>query len=138
MKRQYSPLTYVILTLTCLAAGCERNTPVQIRALVSNTPEAKFKDTRTNVVAHVSGKGLNVETVNGGIDVRNGERADVEIISHIKATTEERLKAVKIVTARSEDDALSVSVEWPDGKREGPESCTFEITIPDAIGVSLR
>lgn len=140
MNRQDSRLTPVSLTLACLAIGCGQDTVIQIPApsSVTGAPEAKFKETRASAVEHVAGKALVVETVNGSIEVRAQERADVEIVSHLKATTEERLKAVTIVTSRSADGTRNVNAEWPDGKRIGSESCAFEILIPDVDGLTLR
>jgi len=140
MKHCRLTSTGALIVAAALAAGCGQDVQVdvQVQSRVSGWTEAKFEETQTNAVAHVSGKALHVETANGGINVRKQERADVEIISHIKATTEERLKAVTIEISRLQDQTLNVSVRWPDGKREGSESCSFELLMPDLEGLTLR
>ena len=50
----------------------------------------------------------------------------------------ERLAAVKVVSTRSEDETLSIAVEWPGGKPENREQCRLDVLIPDADGVKVR
>ena len=67
---------------------------------------AKFKETRTQQVEHVADKALDVKSVNGSIKVWREDRQDVEIVSHLRMQTEERLKAAEIEALRGEDGKL--------------------------------
>lgn len=96
------------------------------------------EETRLSNVPHVDESPIDVVTVNGSVSVTREEREDVEIVAHLKAVSAERLAAVKVVSTRSEDDTLSIAVEWPDGKPENREGCRFDVLIPDADGVKVR
>lgn len=100
--------------------------------------QAKFKQTRTLSVAHSAGKPIDVKTSNGAISVVQGQTSEVTIIANLKATTQERLDATRVVAVRDEHDALSVRVVWPDNAPKGSEGCAFEISLPDAVGVRLQ
>jgi hypothetical protein len=88
-------------------------------------------------VAHVTGAPLVVDTANGSITVKKGNRADVQIVAKISALSAERLAAAKIVTSRGVDDTLTVRCQWPGGQPKPREACSFEVEIPDAVGVTL-
>ena len=114
--------------LIAVAVGCNISIP-------GVTP--LHKETRTSNIPHVNGAAIQVETVNGSVVVKQDEREDVEIVAHLKAVSAERLEATKVVTERDEHGALSISVEWPEGKPRTREGCRFEVLIPDATGVTL-
>ena len=96
-----------------------------------------FEGERTVTAAHLAGTPLRVETANGSIKVAKSDRKDVEIIAKISATTAERLAAAKIVATRFGDNTLMVRCDWPNGKPESREACSFEVQIPDAVGINL-
>jgi DUF4097 and DUF4098 domain-containing protein YvlB len=82
---------------------------------------------------------LAVETENGAIRVAaGGEGTEVTVVARLRAYTEERLAATRVVAERVEDDTLAVRVEWPEGGREDNEGCSFDITLPDVRGVRLK
>ncbi|MCG3121916.1 MAG: hypothetical protein GIKADHBN_00289 [Phycisphaerales bacterium] len=97
---------------------------------------ANFKATRTLNVAHVAGKAVDVETGNGAISVVRGSTSEVTIVANLKATTQERLDATVVSADRDPDGTLVVRVLWPE-QRKGSEGCSFEITVPDAVGVRV-
>src|SRR5215813_7137297 len=76
--------------------------------------------TRTSHLAHVAGKPISVETANGSISVAgvSGEK-DVTVVAKLRARTQERLDATKVLAERKDDNSLSIYVQWPDNNREG-------------------
>lgn len=97
-----------------------------------------YQATRESTTAHVLESALDVETNNGSITVIRADRTDVEIIAHLKANSQERLDATKIVAERVMGGELRVRVEWPGGVRQNREGCSFEIAVPSASGVVLK
>ena len=91
----------------------------------------------TITAEHVAGAPLHVETTNGSIAVTKSAGGEVEIFARIRAQNLDRLDAVEIVAQRSGDRALSVRAKWPDDRPLNREGCSFEIRIPDAVGVNL-
>jgi DUF4097 and DUF4098 domain-containing protein YvlB len=89
-------------------------------------------------VAHVTGAPLVVDTANGSITVKKSNRADVQITANISAISAERLAAAKIVTTRGVDDTLTIGCQWPGGQPKPREACSFDVEIPDAVGVTLN
>jgi DUF4097 and DUF4098 domain-containing protein YvlB len=66
------------------------------------------------------------------------DRDDVEVVANLRAASEERLAATEIVAERLADGTLSVYVRWPDGHRKSREGCSFEVSLPDAVGVEVH
>ncbi len=89
-------------------------------------------------VAHVTGAPLVVDTANGSITVKRSNRADVQITAKISAISAERIAAAKIVTTRGVDDTLTVCCQWPGGQPKPREACSFDVEVPDAVGVTLN
>lgn len=106
--------------------------------LVGCDGAATFRATRTTQIAHVAGMPVKVATDNGSVEVIRGQAADVEITAHIKAQTQERLDATTVAVVREASGQLSVSVDWPQSHRKSNEGCSFEIKIPDAVGVTIE
>ncbi len=73
---------------------------------------------------------LQVKTHNGKIVFTQTDRSDLLIRAHIRATSQTRLDAVKIVVDKT-DDHITISPHWPD-KRKGSEGVSFEIEAPVA------
>ena len=96
------------------------------------------EETRTISVPHQREAALEVDTVNGSVVVSQSDRDDVQIVAHLRAVSPERLGAAEVVADRDESGALSVSVDWPEGKPRSREGCSFEVLIPDAVDVTLR
>lgn len=101
------------------------------------TQSARFTRTDTLTEAHVAAAPLRVEVDNGAIAVERGGAGEVRITAEIKATTQERLDATRVLVTRDADATLGISVEWPDGRRLNNEGCTISITMPDAGTVVL-
>ncbi len=94
---------------------------------------------RTSTIAHVAGSSLSVESSNGAISVETDSSAkEVTVVAKVRARTQERLDATRVLAERAEDGPLKIYVQWPDDRREGNEGCSFEITLPDVRGVTLR
>lgn len=96
------------------------------------------EETRTSNAPHMAGKPLQVVAANGSVTVSQSDRQDVQIVARLKAISPERLQAAKVVAERDDNGALSISVDWPEGKPHSREGCSFEVLIPDAEGVTLR
>jgi hypothetical protein len=87
---------------------------------------------------HIAGTPLRVETANGSIKVAKADRRDVVIVAKISALTAERLAGSKISATRLGDGTLMIQCDWPGGKPESREVCSFDVQIPEAVGVSLE
>lgn len=97
------------------------------------------EQTRTSTLAHVVGSSLSVESANGGITVTAvPEAKEVTVTAKLRARTQERLDATRVLAERKPDNSLSIYVKWPDDSREGNEGCSFEIKLPDVKGVMLN
>jgi DUF4097 and DUF4098 domain-containing protein YvlB len=96
------------------------------------------EETRTTYIPHQGEAAMEVDTVNGSVVVSQSDRDDVQIVAHFKAVSPERLEAAEVVAVRGESGALSVSVDWPEGKPRSREGCSFEVLIPDVVDVTLR
>ncbi|MBX3357384.1 MAG: DUF4097 family beta strand repeat protein [Phycisphaeraceae bacterium] len=119
------PIAAATLTIWSLLSGC-----------VIAQPALK-EETRTVTADHVPQSPLAVTTQNGGISVTAVPNGPVSITAVIRAEDDDRLKATDIVAERKSDGALEIYAKWPDGKRRNRESCSFEIQLPDAGGVTL-
>ena len=97
-----------------------------------------FKAERTVTTTHIADSPIDVLTHNGGITVVREDRTDVQIILHIKATSQERADATGVTTERQADGTLLVRADWPEGKRLNREQATFEIKTPGANGATLE
>lgn len=90
-------------------------------------------------IEHVSGSAIDVESENGSVKVRGSDEAQsVSVSAEIRAKTVERLEATKIIASRNGEGALVLRVEWPENKREGSEGVSFDVTLPDAHGVTIN
>ncbi len=98
---------------------------------------APFRGTKSLAVPHQPGTAIEVATDNGSIEICQTDRTDVEIHADFRATTQERLDAASIQAQRTEDGTLRITIDWPDGRRRNAEGCSFEIAVPDAVGVEL-
>jgi hypothetical protein len=114
--------------------------------LLAACGDAKFREVRRSEAPHVPGSGLHVETGNGFVRIEADTPAPggpaapgtVRIEAEIRARTAERLKAVTITAVRETSGILTIRPEFPGGKRESSEGCSFTIHLPDARGVEVR
>lgn len=118
----------------CIAALCSLSLP---GCMMVGWGDAAFKKTVTLSVAHSAGKAVDVDTENGAISVVRGTTSEVQITAKLKAVTQERLDATTVTASRDDAGTLVVRVAWPE-KRRSNEGCSFEITLPDAVGVNLN
>ena len=96
------------------------------------------KETRNSTHAHQPNSPIQIESTNGSITLTQEDREDVEIVAHLRATSEERLKATDILSELVDGNKLYIHVNWPEGKRHSREGCSFEVKIPDAMAVILK
>ena len=97
-----------------------------------------FVESRESTETLDPGKGIHVESMNGYINVNQADVENVEIISHIRALSEERANGTVVLAGKKVDGTLHIRVQWPDGKREGREGASFEIKVPAANGLKLE
>lgn len=95
------------------------------------------KETRLLDAEYSDAMALDVQTRNGGISVTRSDGETVRITARLKARSQDRLEATRIVTDHDPDGTLLVRVQWPDGERQRREGCSFEIETPGADGVRL-
>ena len=81
---------------------------------------------------------LEAVTTNGEIEALQSSLSDVQIAATIRAESEVRVQATKIVAQRRADQTLVVGVQWPDGEALPREGCDFQIQLPAVSGVMLR
>jgi DUF4097 and DUF4098 domain-containing protein YvlB len=117
--------------LVGMIAGCEDG-------MVFTIFEPLHEETRTANVPHESEAAIEVNGHNGSVVVRQSDRDDVQVETHIRALSPERLAGAEVVTQREESGKLRISVAWPEGKPRNREGCRFEVLIPEAAGVTLR
>lgn len=125
MHRYYPPVR-VLIGFSLIAIG-----------LAGCNVAPLIEGVRTASADHVAGTPLRVATTNGAIIVTKSDRPDVEIVAKVRAQTQERLDAAEIVAERGPDQTLSIHVAWPGNRPLNREGCSFEISIPDATGVTL-
>lgn len=89
-------------------------------------------------VPHVASSGLNVSAHNGSILVHTGGPASVQIVATLRMTTDERLAATTISANRDTQGVLTVLATPPGGSWFSNEGCSFDISLPDAAGVTLK
>jgi DUF4097 and DUF4098 domain-containing protein YvlB len=99
--------------------------------------EARFHGTRSVSAPYLGTMGLDVQTVNGSIEVFKASANTIEITAEIRARTQERLDNTFIV-ANQIDNNLVVRVEWPDGKRLSNEGCALTIAMPETESITLK
>jgi len=92
---------------------------------------------RTVRLDHVTGAPVDARTANGSVSIERADGPGVVILATIRARTTDRLNATEVSATRGDDGTLVVRAIWPDDKRRGNESCSFEITLPDAAGVGV-
>lgn len=98
---------------------------------------AHYRETRNLVAEHEQGAAIALETANGGVTIRRADVYAVEITANVRARTQERLEATRIIAAPA-GGALRISVEWPEGRRLGSEGCSFDVLLPSADGAQVR
>lgn len=127
MKTSQLALCLLVPTLLVASTSCS-----------TTSSPARFRETRTLTVEHVSGSAIKVNTENGAISVKAADRGDVEIVADLRMTSQERLDAVEVLASRDSADRLTVEVGWPEDRKKNNEGCSFRITVPDANGVELK
>jgi len=87
----------------------------------------------------MDGSVIDVKTANGHVYItQQTDQSSVSVDAVLKLRTQERADAVDILAEYRPDGTLEVRVLWPDGTRFGNESCSFDITLPAAAGVTVR
>lgn len=100
---------------------------------------ANFRETRTMNMPAVTSAPITVETANGFIDVSaDPALTGISCVVEVKATTEERLKAVEVITEASADGRLVFKVKWPGEGRKSPEGASFTIKAPSVNSPMLQ
>jgi DUF4097 and DUF4098 domain-containing protein YvlB len=119
-----------LAALVGLLSGCDKGPFQALQPL--------HEATRTINVPHQGEAVMEVNTLNGSVVVSQNDRDDVHNVAHLRAVSPERLETAEVVADRDESGALSVSVDWPEGKPRTREGCSCEVLIPDAVDVTLR
>lgn len=80
--------------------------------------------------------GLAAKATNGSVAMREGGSDEVRVVAHIRATSQERADAVRIIALET-SDWLEIIAEWPEVRR-GNEGVSFEIEAPGGRPVRAR
>jgi DUF4097 and DUF4098 domain-containing protein YvlB len=129
-----------LLTTTVITSGCGIGnwSPADAQATKSaSMPMPAFSqfsgDSSSTTTQAATAPVLDVKTANGAITITKADDAQITITANVKARTQERADAVKILTNLNAG-VLEVRAEWP-GERFGNEGCSFEISMPAAAGI---
>ncbi len=135
--RAIAGMGLAIALLAGVPAGC---VVVMENGGLGSFQPANFKTTRVTEVKHAPDAPVHVETSNGAVTIEPAApgATAVEITADIKAQTQERLDAVKVVATRDDKGLLKITVEWPEGKAKGNEACAFKIKTPGFKGVTVK
>ncbi len=131
--------------VTCTSIGLRRLALTLVGAVVPLCLDGCLgsltlvEETRQVNVAHSAGMPLAVTTANGAVHVTAASPGqEVSVKAALRAETAERLAATKVVAERKADGTLSIGIDWPADGRRGSEGCSFDISIPDAKGVTIN
>jgi len=104
----------------------------------------KAKGQQTLTAAHRAGSAIHVTTQNGSVQIAaDAASRDVVIRAAITASgdsqeeAERRLGLVQVNAQRLPDGTLDISSTFPDGRRSD-DSCSLDITLPDASGAVIE
>lgn len=100
----------------------------------SDSPQ--YSETRTIRVPLNPGTGIDVRTRNGNVEVHAGPGAEAVLVATLRARTQQRLEESRVI-ADSSSGTLNVRVEWPDGRPQSGEGCSFKIDSPAPTGVHV-
>ncbi len=103
----------------------------------SSWRDETVKETRTTSVDHVASKAISVRSGNGSVAIHKGGADKVEITAVIRARTQERLEKVVIRADRDASGNLTIDSVFPDNQRKSGEGVSYQVTIPDAVGVTV-
>jgi len=92
---------------------------------------------KTFPVPYIAGSPVNVKAHNGHIKVKKAAGAEVQVIATLRMQSDERLNATVISANRDGKGTLVIVATPPDNKWLSSEGCAFDITVPDAVGVTL-
>ncbi|MFG0259661.1 MAG: hypothetical protein ACF8LK_04835, partial [Phycisphaerales bacterium JB041] len=108
---------------------------VLLPGCVGSWQDAKFQRDIEMVFLVPAGAGVGVETGNGAVEIREAVRDDVLVKATVRATTQERADAVRLLGS-SETGDLRISVVWPD-TRKGSEGVSFLVEAPGGRPVDI-
>ncbi len=94
--------------------------------------------TYSAILPHIVGSAMSIDTVNGSIEAIGVDRADVSIVVDLSGHDADRLAQAIVHTDRLDDDTLSISVHWPDGKRKHNEGASISVELPNADGIEAH
>jgi DUF4097 and DUF4098 domain-containing protein YvlB len=127
-------LFFMALGITACVGGCV----VAGNGVSMGFMGDRVKHSVTGEIEHVAGKPLRVETGNGRIEIVKSGDKQVRVSAELSGRDKARLEAATLRLARDSDGQLTVSINWPDGKRRMYEGASLRIEIPDATGLHLE
>jgi hypothetical protein len=89
------------------------------------------------VPPHVTGKPVEVQAHNGAVSVRRAAGEAAAVHATLRMETVERLSDTTIAADRQGDGTLLIRAIPPAGGWHSGEGCGFEVTVPDASGVTV-
>ena len=99
---------------------------------------ASFKRTDVATLTAAGTGPVSVESANGSIELSESTTDAVEVEAKVAMTSQARLDACKILLERADSGAIKIGMQWPDGRRESNEGCSFQIKAPKGAGVTAR
>ncbi|MBY0113902.1 MAG: DUF4097 domain-containing protein [Phycisphaerales bacterium] len=125
------------LTLGVLCAGAGLILPGCIIVAGDFSDNAQYSETRTVRVPVGPGTPVEVRSRNGGVEVHASSVSEAVVVATLRARSQQRLDETKVL-ADAAGGTLSVRVEWPDGRPQSGEGCTFKIEAPAPNGVHVE
>ena len=99
--------------------------------------------TKTAVAEHIAGMPLNIETLNGSVEVRaDSSIGDVQVTAKVccsgqtQAEADQRLSQAEISIARNPDRVLTIKPVFPGGSR-GNDGASLVVRVPSADGATI-
>jgi hypothetical protein len=124
MRRTQAGVLSLVAGSALLMPGC-----------VGSWQQARFEREIETVFLLPAGAGLDVRTKNGSVELTEAMRDDVLVKATVRATTQERADAVRVVGS-AETGNLEISAVWPD-QRRGSEGVSFVIEAPGGRAVDV-
>lgn len=116
----------------------------ETKAPENKTPDNKTPDNKTSNTA-ASPATIKISSGNGAITVKPAPASPaaapataVSITAEIRAATQERLDACRIVSQTDAGGTLNISIAWPGAGRQSSESASITVLMPTVGSAILR
>jgi|GEM_PF-3776196 len=96
----------------------------------------RYDEIRSFTIAYDAAAPITVSTDRGSILVRKADVTDIEVTARVYARSAARAEDIGVHAERSPDGVVIVEPQWPHYNRRSGDAVSFEIVVPDAVGVN--